>query len=137
MGCGAGGAREAARIGVLSRVDRNLAEIRGDDLFVPPSNSAPLGLNPIERAIFQCCSESPVMARNIPQDTRVSAACAAALGPLIATGLVPDASARAQRLTLTAIAGAVVIGIGVTKLAIAAERGRSNVGFLGMLMVAA
>ena len=31
---------------------------------------------------------------------------------------------------------AVVIGIGVTKLAIAAERGRSNVGFLVMLMVA-
>src|SRR6266699_915284 len=86
-----GGPREAARIGVLSLVDRNLAQIRGDDLFVPPGNRAPLGLNPIERAIFQRCSQSPVMARDIPGDPRVSAACAAMLGPLIATGLVPDA----------------------------------------------
>src|SRR5438105_119069 len=63
-----GGPREAARVGVLSLVDRNLAEIRGDDLVVPAGKRAPLGLHPIERAIFQRCSQSSVPAKDIPQD---------------------------------------------------------------------
>src|SRR4029077_10267097 len=48
----------------------------------------------------------------------------------VARGLAPGPSAQAGRAAVCLLAGLVVVVVGLVKLEIAMERGRSNVGFL-------
>jgi len=129
-----GGAGDAARLAVLSLVDRDLIEIDGDKLVTRGSPSSQ-GLPPIEAAILSRCQS-----RVTPQELFTSFGVTAATAPyearLAARQLLPDRAMRARRWRWLGIAVAILLVIGIVKIALALGRGRTNVGFLLMLMVA-
>jgi len=125
-----GGTREAARVAVLSLVDRGRLDIEGERIAARGSTA---GLAPIEAAIVDCCA-APATAPVLLGDRRVAMACDAYRAPLEELGLVPDRLMRDQRWLWFAIAAAVLLGIGLVKLYVALEHGRTNVGFLVLLM---
>jgi uncharacterized protein (TIGR04222 family) len=137
IACLRGGPTEAARVAVLSLVDRSLLQLQGSELAAAQGSAPPAGLHPIERAVFDQCSRFPVGAGQAIQSPEVETACAETCEALVRMGLVPSRAANARRRNLFVLAAALVLGIGAIKIAVALGRGYSNIGFLIMLMIAA
>ncbi len=127
---------EAARIAVLSLIDRGLLAVSGDNL-VNLSSAQPSVREPIERAILARCAQSGTPATAVLDDPAVERACAPYQARLERLQLLPDAAMRAQRYRWFAIAAAVLLGIALGKIVIAFGRGRYNVEFLIILAVIA
>jgi uncharacterized protein (TIGR04222 family) len=125
-----GGTRDAGRVAVLSLVDRGRLNIEGERIVTRGSTT---GLAPIEAAIVECCA-APATVPALLGDRRVAQACEAYRAPLEELGLVPDRLLRDQRWLWFTVAASVLLGIGLVKLYVALERGRTNVGFLVLLM---
>jgi uncharacterized protein (TIGR04222 family) len=125
-----GGTPEAARIAVLSLTDRGLLTVRGDDLVTASSASLGGVRQPIERAILACCGHFGTAATAVLDDPAIEQACAPFRERLERLQLMPDAAMRARRYCWSAIATAILLGIAVTKIAVAFNRGRYNVAFL-------
>jgi uncharacterized protein (TIGR04222 family) len=130
-----GGPIEAARIAVVSLVDRGLLEVTGSRLTA--TSHRPRGLRPIESAVLANCFNTGGSAAKVLSAASVRAACRKASEPLIRQGLAPSDEAQRQRVLVAALAGLLVVGVGVVKLVIAIQRGRGNVGFLIVLMIVA
>jgi uncharacterized protein (TIGR04222 family) len=129
-----GGTPEAARIAVLSLIDRGLLTVRGDNLL----NLSPVQSvirEPIERAILGRCAQSGTPATAVLDDPAVERACAPYRAQLERLRLMPDAAMRAARYRWFAIAAAILLGIALGKIVIAFGRGRYNVEFLITLTV--
>jgi uncharacterized protein (TIGR04222 family) len=129
-----GGTPEAARIAVLSLIDRGLLTVRGDNLL----NLSPVQSvirEPIERAILGRCAQSGTPATAVLDDPAVERACAPYRAQLERLQLMPDAAMRAARYRWFAIAAAILLGIALGKIVIAFGRGRYNVEFLIILAV--
>jgi uncharacterized protein (TIGR04222 family) len=125
-----GGTPEAARIAVLALTDRGLLTVRGDDLVTASSASLGGVRQPIERAILTCCGHFGTAATAVLDDPTIEQACAPFRARLERLQLMPDTAMRAQRYRWSAIATAILLGIAVTKIAVAFNRGRYNVAFL-------
>lgn len=127
-----GGTREAARIAVLALTDRGLLSVSGDNLvnFSQPQSFV---REPIESAVLARCARSGTAATAILDDTGVERACAPYQARLERLQLMPDAAMRAWRYRWFAIAAAILLGVALSKIAIAFGRGRYNVGFLIIL----
>jgi uncharacterized protein (TIGR04222 family) len=129
-----GGTPEAARIAVLSLIDRGLLAVRGDNLVnLNPVQS--VAREPIERAILGRCARSGTPATAVLDDPAVERACAPYRAQLERLQLMPDAAMRAARYRWFAIAAAILLGIALGKIVIAFGRGRYNVEFLIILTV--
>jgi uncharacterized protein (TIGR04222 family) len=128
-----GGTAEAARIAVMSLIDRGLLEVTGNEL---ERRGAPWlsSFQPIERAILERCAH-PAPATAVLGDAGVAAACEAYRERLEELRLLPDAAATARRWSWFAVAAALLLGIGAIKIVVALERGRINVELLVILMV--
>ncbi len=121
---------EAARLGIISLVDRGLATLPSPGVVEPEDKPMPRGLHPIEQAILTSCRRPRgkvgvglaglAGARRVPRDARAANRM----------GLAPSVDAKLLRAVLCLAAGAVVVGVGIVKIDIAVDRGRSNVGFL-------
>jgi uncharacterized protein (TIGR04222 family) len=129
-----GGTPEAARIAVLSLIDRGLLTVSGDNL-VNLSAAPSVVREPIERAILARCAQSGTPATAVLDDPAVERACASYRARLERLQLLPDAAMRAQRLRWFGIAAALLLGIALGKIVIAFGRGRYNVEFLIILTV--
>ena len=128
-----GGTPEAARIALLSLIDRGLLAVSGDNL-VNPSAGQTVAREPIEQAILGRCAQSGTPATAVLSEPAVERACASYRARLERLQLMPDAAMRAQRYRLFAIAAALLLGIALGKIVIAFGRGRYNVQFLTILM---
>ena len=128
-----GGTPEAARIAVLSLIDRGLLAVNGDNL-VNLGNAQSTVREPIERAILARCAQSGTAATAILNDPAVEHACASYRARLERLQLMPDAAMRAQRNRWLAIAIAILLAVALGKIVIAFGRGRYNVQFLVILM---
>ena len=85
-----GGTPEAARIAVLSLIDRSLLVVDLDDLVIPnPVRS--FVLQPIESAILARCAGSRTAATDVLNDPAVEQACASYQAQLEQMQLAPDA----------------------------------------------
>jgi uncharacterized protein (TIGR04222 family) len=129
-----GGTPEAARIAVLSLIDRGLLTVGGDNLVnLSPVQS--VVREPIERAILGRCAQSGTPATAVLDDPAVERACAPYRAQLERLQLMPDAAMRAARYRWFAIAAAILLGVALGKIVIAFGRGRYNVEFLIILTV--
>jgi uncharacterized protein (TIGR04222 family) len=124
---------EAARIAVLSLIDRGLLAVSGDNL-VNLSSAQPTVREPIEQAILARCAQSGTPATAILSDPAVERACAPYRARLERLQLMPDVAMRAQRYRWFAIAAVILLGVALGKIVIAFGRGRYNVAFLIILM---
>jgi uncharacterized protein (TIGR04222 family) len=132
-----GGAPEAARIAVLSLVDRGVLEVNKDKKLARRSASpwdAPR--QPLERAVYDLAA-NPADAGALFKDRAVSEVCAGYRERLAKAGLVPDADGEGNRLLILAVALAIVLGIAVLKAGVALSRGKENLAFLAVLAVVA
>ena len=130
-----GGPLEAARIAVVSLVDRGLLQVAAARMTA--TSQRPGGLHPIESAVLANCFNTGGDAAKVMSAASVRAACRAASQPLIRQGLAPSDEAQRQRVGVAALAGLAVVGVGLAKLVLAIQRGRSSVGFLIVLMLVA
>jgi uncharacterized protein (TIGR04222 family) len=131
-----GGTPEAARIAVLSLIDRGLLAVRGDSLVNYGSDQSWVQ-EPIESAILARCAHSGTAATAVLNDPAVEHACAPFQARLEQLHLAPDAAMRAQRCRWFALAAALLLGIAAIKIVIATGRGRHNVGLLVILTLIA
>jgi uncharacterized protein (TIGR04222 family) len=130
-----GGPLEAARVAVVSLVDRGLLQVERSKLTA--TSRRPRGLHPIESAVLANCFNVGADAAKVLSAASVRAACRKAAEPLNRQGLTPNDEAQRQRMLVAALAGLLVVGVGLVKLVVAFQRGRSNVGFLIVLMLVA
>ena len=130
-----GGPLEAARIAVVSLVDRGLLQVTGSRMTA--TSHRPRGLHPIESAVLANCSHTSGNAAKVLSAVAVRAACRKTAEPLIRLGLAPSDEAQRQRMLVAALAGLLVVVVGLVKLVVAIQRGRSNVGFLIVLIIVA
>ena len=124
---------EAARIAVLSLIDRGLLAVSGDNL-VNLSSAQPSVREPIERAILARCAQSGTPATAVLDDPAVERACAPYRARLERLQLMPDAAMQAHRYRWLAVAIAILLAVALSKIFIAFGRGRYNVEFLIILM---
>src|SRR5260370_5058410 len=110
-----GGTPEAARIAVLSLIDRGLLAVTGDNL-VNLSTAQSVAREPIERAILARCAQSGTPATVILGEPAVERACASYRARLERLQLMPDAAMRAQRYRRFAIAAAILLGVALGKI---------------------
>jgi uncharacterized protein (TIGR04222 family) len=130
-----GGPLEAARIAVVSLVDRSLLKVERSRLVA--TSQRPRGLHPIENAVLANCFNIGGDAAKVLSSAAVRAACRTAAEPLLRQGLAPTDEAQRRRAVVAALAGLLVVGVGLVKLIVAIQRGRSNVMFLIVLMIVA
>jgi uncharacterized protein (TIGR04222 family) len=130
-----GGPLEAARIAVVSLVDRGLLQVTGSRMTA--TSQRPRGLHPIESAVLANCFNTGGDAAKVLSAASVRAACRKASEPLIRLGLAPSDETQRRRVLVAVFAGLLVVGVGFIKLVVAIQRGRSNVAFLIVLMIVA
>jgi uncharacterized protein (TIGR04222 family) len=131
-----GGAREAVRVAVLSLLDRSLVELGVSAVTARVTNVSTVA-EPIEQAILRRCINGGELLTRLPADPMVAAACDRLGDGLARLGLVPNEAQQWVRRGIFAVAVVWLGAVALVKLKVAFERGRSNVGFLIILAVAA
>ena len=124
-----GGTPEAARIAVLSLIDRSLLVVDLDDL-VTPNPVRSFVLQPIESAILARCAGSRTAATDVLNDPAVEQACASYQAQLEQMQLTPDAGLQARRFNWCAFGAVILLGVALIKIAVAIDRARYNITFL-------
>jgi uncharacterized protein (TIGR04222 family) len=130
-----GSAPEALRVAAVSLIDRGLLVATGTQLKTAEKASPDAVRRPIEKELlhrFKRADEATV----IFDDSRLRATCKPFEQTLKNAGLLPNEQIQNSRLTRLLIACVIVGGVGSIKLLVALARGRTNVWFLVILMVA-
>jgi uncharacterized protein (TIGR04222 family) len=130
-----GSAPEALRVAAVSLIDRGLVVATGTQLKTAEKASPDAVRRPIEKELlhrFKRADEATV----IFDDSRLRATCKPFEQTLKNAGLLPNEQIQNSRLTRLLIACVIVGGVGSIKLLVALARGRTNVWFLVILMVA-
>src|SRR5438045_3310826 len=108
-----GGTPEAARIAVLSLVDRGLLAVDREDLVFAKRSSVQ---KPIENAILARCARSRTAATDVLDDPAVEHACASYQADLERMHLTPDAGLQERRYYWLAFGVAILIAIALMKI---------------------
>lgn len=131
-----GGDTEMLRVAAVSLVDRGLLTATGTQLKRAENAAVDSVRRPVEKELlnkFQHADEASA----IFDDARLKATCKPYEQTLKNAGLLPNESIKSARLTRLLIACFVLGGIGVVKILVALSRGRTNIGFLIVLMIVA
>src|SRR5258708_4000688 len=127
-----GGTPEAARIAVLSLIDRSLLVVDLDDLVIP-NRVRSFVLQPIESAILARCAGSRTAVTDVLSDPAVEPACASYQAQLEQMQLTPDAGLQARRFNWFAFGAVILLGVAVIEIAVAIDRARYKIAFLVIL----
>lgn len=131
------GAAEMVRVAIVNLVDRGLLEAKDDAMLVcAKAQGADLVRRPLDRAILARCA-TPMPIVHLADSPEVLAAGDAYDAELKGKGLLLDDAARQSRFTGLLVVLAVLGGIALLRLYQALSHGRSNVGFLVILAIAA
>lgn len=131
-----GGAREVARTAMGSLFSTGLLELEGEFLRrgQPKERTVPA---PVESAVLSALPELPFSAQQA--EARVRSHLHGHLQPLEddlrQQGLIPSQAERGRFVLLRNAVLLLVLGLGLAKLLVAFQRGRSNVGFLVLMMI--
>ena len=131
-----GGESEMLRVATVSLVDRGLLVATGTQLQRAEHASAETARRPIEKALLQRFAR-PNEAASIFDDAQLKATCKPYEQTLKNVGLLPNESIERARWSRLLFACFILSGVGVVKLVVAFARGRTNVGFLIVLIVVA
>ena len=130
------GDTETLRVAAVSLVDRGLLTATGTQLKRAENVNAESVRRPIEKELlhkFNRADEATAMF----DDARLQATCKPYEETLKNAGLLPNESIKSARLTRLLIACFVLGGVGLVKIIVALSRGRTNIGFLIVLMIVA
>lgn len=131
-----GGENEVFRVALISLIDRGLLIVDGTQVRAADRASADSVRRVIEKEIIRKCAK-PRDASSLFYDPKINEACREYQETLKRCRLLPDEWLVRWRWIRFGLAAAVLIGAGGTKVIVALERGRTNVGFLIVLMIAA
>lgn len=134
IACLRGGKAEVLRVAVVSLVDRGLLTLNGTLLSSTPE-AIELVRRPVERAI-QRYFRNPSEALSVLGDPGAQSACESFQRELASKRLLPNEHERRTRWQLTFAGWSILAFFGITKLLIALERGKNNVGLLVFLCFA-
>lgn len=129
------GPSEALRVAAVSLIDRGLLVVDDAAGTLQAKQHGQL-MRPIERAL-QHAFKQPRPATDIFTDPELSEACVPYESTLTRLGLLPDADTRRARHRRLAFAVAVLALLAGTKIVVALQRGRTNIGFLIVLALVA
>ncbi|MBV9829186.1 MAG: TIGR04222 domain-containing membrane protein [Alphaproteobacteria bacterium] len=132
-----GGVGEMIRLALVALADRGQVELPRVGTVAPSDRPMPRSVHPIERAIFAHCPRPTGHINALLRMNAVRDACTKATAPLIEMGLVPTPAENGRRTAVTIGAWLLIMVVGLAKLELAVERGRPNIGFLILTMIAA
>jgi uncharacterized protein (TIGR04222 family) len=128
-----GGPNESLRVAVINLVDRGLLNAKKTKLCRTARATPSSAGKAIERAVLDQTS-APVEAASLFNGSGLTSAFSSYQTFLEGERLLPDGSQVLVRFSLFLVTLGIVLGIGVTKLLIALDRGHHNIGFLIALM---
>ena len=131
-----GGEMETLRVATVSMIDRGLLLATGTQLKTADHASPDSVRKPVERELL-IRFKRPDEAKSIFEDSRLRATTKPYDKALKEAGLLPNESIVGARWSRLLIALFVISGVGIVKLLVAFSRGRTNVGFLIILIVVA
>lgn len=131
-----GGRPEAARIAVLSLVDRGLLDLGGKSLAQKEVSVWQLPRHTLERAVYNVAAGG-AEAKTVLDDAGVVVACDDLRRQLERRGLAPDEAVRRQRWGYLVTALTIVLGMAALKIAVALARGKTNLLFLFLMALVA
>jgi len=126
-----GGKNEAARVAVISLVDRGLLEVDGSQLKSSAKIDAETTAS-IENALLRKFEETGA-ATSIFDDPLIERACADYEAELMRLRLLPDPLAKERRQRYFLMAAFVLGGVSLAKIVVALARGRHSVFLLVLL----
>jgi uncharacterized protein (TIGR04222 family) len=126
---------ETLRVAAVSLIDRGLLVATGTQLKTADKASPDAVRRPIEKELLQRFKRADE-ATAIFDDARLRATCKPFKQTLQNAGLLPNDQIHNSRMKRLLIACAVLGGVGVIKVLVALSRGRTNIWFLVILMVA-
>jgi uncharacterized protein (TIGR04222 family) len=129
-----GGRRHLLRVAVLSLIDRELLQAKGDTLRTAGVKCLDKCPRYLDQAILESCL-TPAKAGEVFQNARVLALAAEYEHQLVDLGLVPDQALKTRRLLLFGAVAGPLLAISVTKMIVALDRGHHNIGFLVLLSI--
>jgi uncharacterized protein (TIGR04222 family) len=130
-----GGEREVLRVATVTLIDRGLL-VRTGSIIRRAENASPDSVRrPIEQALLMKYARGGEVSWMF-EDDGLSKACEPYGATLRRARLLPDEYVNQARLVRLVIASFVLSVVGFTKVLIALDAGRSNVGFLIVLMIA-
>jgi uncharacterized protein (TIGR04222 family) len=129
-----GGDAETLRVATVSLIDRGLLVATGTQLKSADKASPDSVRRPIEKELLRKFRQA-AEAVSIFDDPRLKAACKPCEQTLMNAGLLPGDSVKQARLARVLVACSILAGAGIIKLLVAFARGRTNVGFLIVLMI--
>jgi uncharacterized protein (TIGR04222 family) len=125
-----GGEKEAARVAVVSLVDRGLLRLLGDRLEV--TGDATAVRRPIEKAILHRAKLSKSVAALL-ESTSIKAECKVYQDKLQQLRLLPDKATEDARTNRLLLALVVLFSVAFIKIILATMRGRQNIWYLVIL----
>jgi uncharacterized protein (TIGR04222 family) len=131
-----GGDAETLRVAAVSLIDRGLLVVTGTQLKRADHAVADSVRRPVEKELLQRFNR-PDEAAAIFADARLKVACKPFEDTLKTAGLLPSESIQSARLLRLSVAGLILTGVGFVKIVVALSRGRTNVGFLVVLIIVA
>jgi uncharacterized protein (TIGR04222 family) len=131
-----GGETEALRVALVCLIDRGLLIATGTQIKRADKAGPHSVRRPLEKAVLKTY-EKPGATSSLFDDLDLQEACAELKAKLESSELLPDKSVMQARRVRLILAGCILGGVGVVKIIIALERGRTNVGFLIILMIVA
>lgn len=130
-----GGEKEVLRVATVTLIERGLL-VRNEQQIQRAENASPDSVRrPIEQALLKKYAR-PGKVSWIFEDDGLSMACEPYAKTLHRARLLPDDYVHRGRLVRLVIATFLLTGVGFTKVMIALDAGRTNVGFLIVLIVA-
>lgn len=130
-----GGEKEVLRVATVTLIDRGLLVRDGPQIKRAEDASPDSVRRPIERALLNKYAR-PGKVSWMFEDDGLSKACEQYAVTLQRARLIPDDYVYRARLVRLIIATFLLTGVGFTKVMIAIEAGRTNVGFLIVLIIA-
>lgn len=131
-----GGDAEVLRVATVTLIDRGLLKAEGTRLYRAEHASPNAVRRPVEQALLKKYA-SGGEAVWMFEDDGLKTACQEYERALKKVQLLPDASVNQARLRRLVVAALLLTGVGFTKIFLALSQGRTNVGFLIVLIVIA
>ncbi len=131
-----GGDAEVLRVATVTLIDRGLFKAEGTRLYRAEHASPNAVRRPVEQALLKKYAISGEVV-SMFEDDGLKTACMQYEKALQKVQLLPDASVNKARLRRLVVAALLLTGVGFTKIFLALSQGRTNVGFLIVLIVIA
>ncbi len=129
-----GGEAEVLRVATVALIDRGLLVRNGTQIQRAEHASPDAVRRPVEQALLKKYARSGEVSWMFEDDGLLKT-CESYGATLRRARLLPDQYVNQARLGRVVIASFILSGVGITKVLIALERGRTNVGFLIVLMI--